>query len=570
MQENQNSRDMNQTQLPDGEFADMLLEKYPQHVIAKVFEFYPLKCANSPQMDYGKLDQLIEEFEGGGENPRKKVIEIIGLVRKAATGAGEPIPIVERVKAFIRENPDSDCSVKEIAKRLGVSAHYMMHRFSLVSGMTITNYKNEVRLEKAKKLLVETQLSVSDIAMECWFDNSSYFSEVFKQFEHVSPTEYRIILRNTKRDTKVLQLSTDKDIILYSMLPSMKLLAENVEQLDGTDAVRTYELFKPNEQYSFVHETAIVEYHGVLFAAWYACPRFELMERSPIVFCRSFDQGKTWDELQIVADDPEGNILYCPPVFGICDDKLYMLLNEMVSADHMHALDLYVYNEEANEFEIVWSKPIPFKLNTNVYQLPNGKLLLPGRIAELDKFPNTPAVMISDSGKIDAEWRVVNIAEDGNLPDGHKLVHPELSAVIDGEVVYIFCRDDEVNVPLLYISRDNGEHWTKAIAHNIPFTSSKIYSGTLSNGRNYVIGNIWSGQEWENSRSKLAVFFSKPGEFKFNEGYLLQDGISQQFGYGQMWHYPVAHEADGKLYVIYTASVQNPKRGAVVSIIPVK
>jgi hypothetical protein len=37
-----------------------------------------------------------------------------------------------------------------------------------------------------------------------------------------------------------------------------------------------------------------------------------------------------------------------------------------------------------------------------------------------------------------------------------------------------------------------------------------------------------------------------------------------------MWHYPVAHEADGKLYVIYTASVQNPKRGAVVSIIPVK
>ena len=61
MQENQNSRNMNQTQLPDGEFADMLLEKYPQHVIAKVFEFYPLKCANSSQMDYGKLDQLIEE-----------------------------------------------------------------------------------------------------------------------------------------------------------------------------------------------------------------------------------------------------------------------------------------------------------------------------------------------------------------------------------------------------------------------------------------------------------------------------------------------------------------------------
>ena len=363
---------------------------------------------------------------------------------------------------------------------------------------------------------------------------------------------------------------TEKEWNLQNMLEQMSILesvdAENLPLLDAEHV----EIYYPEGEYTFLHEAAIIEYHGVLYASWYNCTELELQGRTPIRGRRSYDGGKTWGNIEVIADDESGRIMYCPPVYGVCDDKLYMLINEMVAPDHMHALDLYVLNEETDRFEQLWSRPIPFKLNTNVYQLANGKLLLPGRIAELDQFPNTPAVMISDSGKIDAEWRVVNIAADGNLPDGHKLIHPELSAVIDGETVYIFCRDDEVNVPLLYISRDNGEHWTKAIAYDIPFTSSKIYSGTLSNGRNYVIGNIWSGEEWANSRSKLAIFFSKPGEFVFNEGYLLQDGVSGQFGYGQMWHYPVAHEANGNLYVIYTASVQNPKRGAVVSIIPVK
>ena len=97
----------------------------------------------------------------------------------------------------------------------------------------------------------------------------------------------------------------------------------------------------------------------------------------------SYDGGKTWTEPSVIADDPEGKTLYCPPIYGICDDKLYLFLNEMVAADHMHALDLYVYKEEEGIFTKLWSKPIPFKLNTNVITLPNGKLMLPGRVGEI-------------------------------------------------------------------------------------------------------------------------------------------------------------------------------------------
>lgn len=353
-----------------------------------------------------------------------------------------------------------------------------------------------------------------------------------------------------------------EDQAYADMLPKLSLLGVDIGQLKEREDVVHTEVYYPTEEYGFLHEAAIIEYHGVLFASWYNNPTHELHGRTPIRGRRSVDGGRTWSDIEVLCDDPTGKIMYCPPVYGIDNDTLYMFVNEMVSADHMHALNLYQYDEGKGVFEMLWSRSIPFKLNTNVVHLPNGKLMLPGRIAEMDSFPNTPAVLISDSGKIDAEWRLVYIQKDGNLADGSKLIHPEIAAMIEGGVIYMFCRNDERRVPLVYTSRDCGETWEEPFEIDIPFSASKIYAGDLKDGRHYVIGNLHPG------RSRLAVFFTEPGGTRFTEGFMLQDGMNPAFGYGQMWHYPVAHEADGRLYVIYTASVENPKRGAMLSVIP--
>jgi len=355
-----------------------------------------------------------------------------------------------------------------------------------------------------------------------------------------------------------------EDRAYADMLPKFSLLGMNTDDLKPRDDVVHTEVYYPDEEYGFLHEAAIIEYHGTLFASWYNNPALELSGRTPIRGRRSADGGRTWSDIEVLCDDPTGKIMYCPPVYGIDDDILYMFVNEMVSADHMHALNLYRYDEKTGAFEKLWSKPVPFKLNTNVYRLPDGRLMLPGRIAQMDGFPNTPAVLLSDSGRIDAEWRLVYIQKDGNLADGSKLVHPEIAAMIEDGVIYMFCRNDERRVPLLYTSKDCAETWEGPFEIDIPFSASKIYAGGLSDGRRYVIGNLYPG------RSRLAVLFTDPGGVKFTDGFMLQDGVSEQFGYGEMWHYPAAYEADGKLYVIYTASVQNPKRGAVVSAIPLR
>ena len=74
------------------------------------------------------------------------------------------------------------------------------------------------------------------------------------------------------------------------------------------------------DEYQFLHEAAAIEFHGTVFAAWYNNREKELQGETVIRGRRSADGGKTWSDAELIAKDPEGKLLYCPPVFGICDD----------------------------------------------------------------------------------------------------------------------------------------------------------------------------------------------------------------------------------------------------------
>ena len=319
---------------------------------------------------------------------------------------------------------------------------------------------------------------------------------------------------------------------------------------------------EPDERFGFLHEAAIIEYKGVLYASWYNCPKLELTGYTPICGKRSFDGGKTWSELEILCEDKSEKILYCPSVYGICDDKLYMLVNQMVAGDCMHSLDLYVLNCQTDKFEFLWSRPIPFKLNTNVVSLKNGKLMLTGRVGKLDDYPTTPAVLISDSGKIDADWRLVKVVENEVLFDGSALIYPETSVMQIEDDLYLFNRNDKRKVPLVYVSKDFGESWSREMSHDIPYVSSKIYAGNLKDGRKYLIANIDNFD-----RSKLAVYFMDKSEHKFTKQMILFDKTTASTEGATACHYPAAFESDGKLYIIASLNYEWSRRGAVLFVV---
>ena len=172
----------------------------------------------------------------------------------------------------------------------------------------------------------------------------------------------------------------EKDRKLHDLMEEIRLLPDRMPDAVASPDIVTREVHYPTSEYRFLHEAAIISFKGVLYTSWYNCHTTELRGRTPIRGRRSSDGGRTWSDVEVIADDNTAGILWCPPVYGIYDDRLWMFMNEMTSADHIHALDLFVLDEETGKFTPVWSLPVPFKLNTNVVTLSDGRLMLPGRV----------------------------------------------------------------------------------------------------------------------------------------------------------------------------------------------
>ena len=511
-----------------------------ENIISEVFNYLGFDCAIRPFTKTDQLDCLIKEFSlSYNADILSSIIELIQQAKKTLQANDKEF--LEQVKQYVNERLYDDITLEQIALDLYVSYYYLLHFFKQNTGQSLNIYRTTKRLEKAMRLLINGNDKISDVATKCGFNNISYFSETFLKHVGKTPTEFK----NEHANLIIHPFYNFEDILLATKMDCMRFLDKSCKTKRIPFEIS--HVHDPSEEYGyFLHESAIIEYNGVLYASWYNCHDTELVGFTPIRERRSYDGGKTWTNPITIAEDKSGKILFCPPVYGICDDKLYMLLNQMVSADYMHSLDLYVLDQKTDRFAKLWSRPIPFKLNTNVVNLPNGKLLLPGRIGELDGFPDVPAVMISDSGKIDAEWRIVNVAEDKFLPDNSDLIYPETTVICNQNDLYLFSRNDTRSVPLVYVSKDFGETWSKVLSHDIPYIDSKIYCGQLSNGRYYLIANTD-----KHDRSKLSLFVSEKDSLKFTKRIELFDS-DYQCAY--KFHYPCAYESNGNLYIIATAS----------------
>ena len=100
-------------------------------------------------------------------------------------------PIIARAKEFIREHQAEDLSLGQVAKAVNTSAFYFCKMFKKITGVNFTDYVSRVRIEKAKGLLLNPNLRVSEIAYEVGFQSLTHFNRVFKRLLGQSPTEYR-------------------------------------------------------------------------------------------------------------------------------------------------------------------------------------------------------------------------------------------------------------------------------------------------------------------------------------------------------------------------------------------
>lgn len=98
---------------------------------------------------------------------------------------------IAKVKEWIRLHACDGMTPSKAAEILRYNPDYLNQIVKADTGMTLNAYLNYIRLEEAKKLLINSNKAVSEIAYETGFSDEKYFMKLFKKNENVTPTQYR-------------------------------------------------------------------------------------------------------------------------------------------------------------------------------------------------------------------------------------------------------------------------------------------------------------------------------------------------------------------------------------------
>jgi two-component system, response regulator YesN len=99
--------------------------------------------------------------------------------------------IVDFILEYIQLHYSEDIYLELFAEKLNLTKEYISQYFKNKTGTNLVNYLNEFRIQNAKKLLSETNLSINEVAQNVGYNTPNSFSRIFKQYVGKSPREYR-------------------------------------------------------------------------------------------------------------------------------------------------------------------------------------------------------------------------------------------------------------------------------------------------------------------------------------------------------------------------------------------
>lgn len=102
--------------------------------------------------------------------------------------------MLQNVFEYIDYNYMYELSAQNAARQCNMSYSYFSRKFKAIMGKTFTSYLNYIRITEAEKLLLTTNKSMTEVALEVGFSNSSYFIQQFRQIKNIPPNQFRKII----------------------------------------------------------------------------------------------------------------------------------------------------------------------------------------------------------------------------------------------------------------------------------------------------------------------------------------------------------------------------------------
>ena len=98
---------------------------------------------------------------------------------------------IEEVIKYIHTHYNENITLELLSQKFYISPYYLCREFKSNTNRTLVKYINITRIMNAKRRLLETDMSITEVANETGFSNITHFNRVFKELEGKSPTSYR-------------------------------------------------------------------------------------------------------------------------------------------------------------------------------------------------------------------------------------------------------------------------------------------------------------------------------------------------------------------------------------------
>jgi len=145
-------------------------------------ELYVLGEKLKPALIYMRLDDLLSVLE-------QTIILVYQTIQNAAKEA--EMGIVKDVVFYLKDKYQGKITLKSVSEQFFINSAYLGQLFKRKMGVSFHDYLTQLRMDKAKQLLVTTSKNISDISREVGFDDPNYFSARFGKTEGMTPREFR-------------------------------------------------------------------------------------------------------------------------------------------------------------------------------------------------------------------------------------------------------------------------------------------------------------------------------------------------------------------------------------------
>lgn len=142
-------------------------------------------CDSTP--DYSEAEREVAKATVARVQKSDSLDFYIGYYTQA-----EDRKFIGRLNGLILDNMgNADFNVETLAEKMHSSTSKLYRHIRALTGYSTQSYILRLRMERAKELLATTNLSVSDVAMRCGFDDAAYFTRVFRSFHGCTPSQMK-------------------------------------------------------------------------------------------------------------------------------------------------------------------------------------------------------------------------------------------------------------------------------------------------------------------------------------------------------------------------------------------